>query len=110
MASRLNLLFQTAPKQFLERTVLFTNELSSPESQVLTRHKQVHHIDLEPVLTRSSARVLPNINSYSDTPLTSYFVPGSGFALIPKEDPPFKFVFFPEFVGCRLLVRREEDA
>ncbi len=109
MASRLNLLFRSAPRQFLERTVLFTDELSSPESQALLRHKQMHHIDLEPVQTRSSARVLPSINMYTDTSLTSYFAPASGFALIPKEDPPFRFVFFPEFVGCRLLVQREEN-
>lgn len=108
MASRLNLLFQNAPKQFLERTVLFTDELTSPESKALMQHKQVHHIDLEPVQTRSSARVLSNINAYTDLPLTSYFVPPSGYALIPREDPPCRFVFFPEFVGCRLLVRPEE--
>lgn len=108
MASRLNLLFQIAPKQFLERTVLFTDELTSPESESSTRHRQVHNIDLEPVQTRCSAKILPNINAYSDTPLTSYFVPPSGFALIPKENPPHRFVFLPEFVGCRLLVQREE--
>jgi hypothetical protein len=108
MASRLNLLFQNAPKQFLERTVLFTDELTSPESTALMRHKQMHHVDLQPLQTRSSARVLPNINAYADMPLTSYFVPAAGYALIPKEEPPARFIFLPEFVGCRLLVRPEE--
>lgn len=115
MASRLNLLFQSAPKQFLERTVLFSDKLNSPEAVSLTRHKQVHCIDIEPVqtpaLTRSSARVLPNINSYrayNDTPLVSYFVPGTGYALIPREDPPCRYVFLPEFVGCRLLIKPEQ--
>lgn len=108
MASRLNVLFHSAPKQFLERTVLFTDDLTSSESTALTRNRQVHFIDIEPVTTRSSVRVLPTINSYADMPLPSYFVPPSGFALIPKEDPPHRFVFLPEFVGCRLLVRHEE--
>jgi hypothetical protein len=110
MASRLNLLFQIAPRQFLERTVLFSDGLTSPESSVLLRHRIAHHIDLEPVQTRCSARVLPNINSYADAPLASYFVPPAGSVLIPREDPPCRFVFFPEFVGCRLLVRPEEAA
>ncbi|HZS54822.1 MAG TPA: hypothetical protein VFA65_10495 [Bryobacteraceae bacterium] len=108
MASRLNLLFRTAPKQFLERTVLFTDRLASPESLAFMRNRMVQYVDLEPVQTRSSARVLPNVNAYTDTPLESYFAPPGGSALIPKEDPPCRFVFFPEFVGCRLLVRREE--
>jgi len=108
MAARLNLLFQNAPKQFLEHTVLFTDRLTTPEFSNLMRHRAVHHIDLEPMQTRCSARVLPTINAYSDMPLTSYFAPPAGSALIPKEDPPCRFVFFPEFVGCRLLVRREE--
>ncbi|SRR5579884_20869 len=108
MASRLNLLFQTAPKQFMERMVLFTHGLTSPESAALTWGKQVHHLDIEPVATRSSVRVLPNINAYADMPLESYFVPAAGFALVPKEDPPCRFVFFPEFAGCRLLVQSKE--
>ncbi len=107
MASRLNLLFQTAPKQFLERTVLFTNELTSPESTALTQHRQVHFIDVQPIDTRTAARVLPNINAYSDLPLASYFIPPAGSALVPTENPPCRFVFLPEFVGCRILVRRE---
>jgi hypothetical protein len=108
MASRLNLLFQSAPKQFLERTVLFTDNLTSPESMALLRHKQVHCIDLEPLQTRSAARILPNVNAYNDLPMKSYFVPPAGYALIPKEDPPCRFVFFPEFVGCRMLLQPEE--
>jgi hypothetical protein len=109
MSSRLNLLFQSAPRQFLERTVLFSHALTSPESIALMRNKLVHHVDIEPIMTRSSARVLPNINAYTDTPLLSYFVPPGSFALIPREDPPQRFVFLPEFVGCRLLVRHEES-
>jgi hypothetical protein len=108
LASRLNLLFQSAPKQFLERTVLFTNKLSSPEAVSLMRHKQVHYIDIEPVQTRSAARVLGNLNSYTDLPLASYFVSGAGYALIPREYPPCRYVFLPEFVGCRLLIKSEE--
>jgi hypothetical protein len=109
MASRLNLLFQSAPKQFLERTVLFTDELTSPELASLLRHKHVHCIDIVPLDRRSKARVLLTVNEYTDTPLQSYFVPPAGFALVPKLDPPCRYVFLPEFVGCRLLVRPEES-
>jgi len=36
-------------------------------------------------------------------------VPPSSFALVPKQDPPCRYVFLPEFVGCRLLVRAGES-
>lgn len=107
MASRLNQLFQAAPKQFLEGIVLLTDELSAPESGTLLRNKQVHCIDLAPLDRRAIARVLPNVSAYSDLHLVSYFVPSGGFALIPKDNPPCRYVFMPEFVGCRLLVRHE---
>lgn len=107
MATRLNLRFQAAPRQFLEKTVLLTDELTVPETAALMRNRIAHHIDLQPLKERAMARVLAGLHLYSDTPLTSYFVPGGGFALIPKNDPPYKFVFFPEFSRCRLLLRRE---
>ena len=108
MGSRLNQRFQTAPKQFLERTVLLTDEFASSESAALLRHKQVHCIDIVPLDDRrTSGRVLPNVNAYQDMPLLGYFVTPTTFALIPKEDPPCRFVFLPEFVGCRLLLRPE---
>jgi hypothetical protein len=109
MSSRLNLLFQTAPRQFLEKTVLFTDELTSPEATALMRNRLVHHLDLQPITTRATARVLSSLHLYSDMPLTSYFVPPSGSTLFPKYDPPYRFVFFPEFTGCRLLLRSEGD-
>ena len=109
MASRLNLLFQTAPKQFLERTVLFTDELMSPESDALLRHKQVHFFDIQALQTRTVARVLKTISEYTVMPLAGYYVPPSGIALIPRDEPPHRFVFFPEFVGCRLMISPEGD-
>jgi hypothetical protein len=109
MASRLNHLFQTAPKQFLEKTVLFTGELATSESLALTRNRIAHHIDLEPLDQRVNARVLTGLHLYSDTPLTSYFVPPGNSILIPRRDPPYRFVFFPEFSRCRLLLRAEGE-
>jgi hypothetical protein len=109
MASRLNLLFQAAPRQYLERTVLFTHELTTPDALAAMRHRLTHHIDLQPLGTRSSAQVLTALHLYADTPLTSYFaVPGTSI-LIPRNDPPFRFVFLPEFSRCRLLVRAEGE-
>ena len=107
MASRLNLLFQTAPRQFLERTVLFTDELSSPASQAIMRNRLAHHLDIQPMNDRATARVLSGLHQYSDTPLTSYFAPPGVSILIPKDNPPYRFVFFPEFNSCRILLRAE---
>jgi hypothetical protein len=109
MASRLNLLFQSAPRQFLERIVLFTDELSSPASLSVTRNRIAHHVDIQPVGERGSARILNGLHEYSDAPLTSYFVRPGIPTLIPKENPPHRFVFFPEFNGCRLLLRAEGE-
>jgi hypothetical protein len=109
LASRLNLLFQTAPQKLLERTVLFTDELTSPDSAALLHNKQVHYMDIAPLDRRAIVRVLPNVSAYQDLPLLSYYVPPGGFALIPKEDPPCRFVFLPEFVGGRLLVQPDGD-
>jgi hypothetical protein len=109
MASRLNLLFQTAPRQFLERTVLFTDELSSPTSLSLTRNRIAHHVDIQPLNERATARVLSGLHQYSDTPLTSYFVPPGVSILVPKDNPPYRFVFFPEFSSCRMLLRAEGE-
>jgi len=104
MASRLNLLFQVSPRQFLEKTVLFTDGLAAPESLALMRNRIAHHIDLQPRNERVRAQVLSGLHLYADSPLTSYFVPPQGFALIQKENPPQRFVFFPEFSGSRILI------
>lgn len=109
MALRLNLRFQSAPRQFLERTVLFTDELSSPASLSLTRNRIAHHIDIHPLNERAAARVLSGLHQYSDAPLTSYFVPPGTSIVIPKEDPPYRFVFLPEFNGSRILLRAESE-
>lgn len=110
MASRLNQLFQVSPKGYLERTVLFTNDLGSPESADLTSNQLVHHIDIEPVNTRSKARVLRSLHEYSDMPMISYFVPATGSALVPINNPPHRLVFLPEFTCSRLLVRKKGES
>ncbi|HEX7360564.1 MAG TPA: hypothetical protein VF283_08735 [Bryobacteraceae bacterium] len=109
MSARLNQLFQYAPKQFLERTVLFTDQLTQPESAALMRNRISHFVDLQPLKERATARVLPAQHLYSDATLTSYFVPPGGFAIVPTDDPPYRFVFLPEFACCRLLVSRESE-
>jgi hypothetical protein len=109
MASRLNLRFQSAPQQFLERTVLFTDELSSPAALRLTRDRIAHHLDLQPLGERATARILTGLHEYSDAPLMSYFVRPGVPILIPKEDPPSRFVFFPEFNDCRMLLHAEGE-
>lgn len=109
MASRLNLLFNAAPRQFLERTVLFCDQLTSDESLSMMRNKITHFIDLEPLQLRASARVLAGLHQYEDTPLSSYFVPPVGTILVPKNDPPHRFVFLPEFSSSRLLVASDGD-
>jgi hypothetical protein len=101
MASRLNLLFHAAPKQFLERTVLFTHELTAPRNRI------THHVDIQPLEKRAIARMLEGLHLYTDTPLASYFVPPGEPVLIPKVNPPYRFVFMPEFTCCRLLIRPE---
>jgi hypothetical protein len=109
VSSRLNQLFQYAPRQFLEKTVLFTDELTGPENTALMRNRIAHFVDLQPIKERASARVLAAQHLYSDATLTAYFVPIGGFAIVPKEDPPYRFVFLPEFAGCRLLVGSESE-
>jgi hypothetical protein len=109
MASRLNQLFQVSPKGYLERTVLFTDELTSPESEALTSNQLVHHIDLEPINTRSKARLFRSLHEYSDMPLVSYFVPTKGSVLVPVDNPSHRFVFLPEFTCSRLLVRKNAE-
>ena len=105
MAQRLNLLFQNAPRQYLERTVLFTDELSTPESSALMRHRTMHHLDLQPIKERSTARVLNGLHQYQDLPLTCYFALPGTTTLVPKNDGPARFVLFPDFTRCRLLVQ-----
>ncbi len=109
MAQRLNLLFQNAPRQYLERTVLFTDELSTPESLALLRHRTLHHLDLQPLKERSTVRVLRGLHEYQDMPLTSYFALPGTTTLIPKNDGPARFVLFPDFTRCRLLVHADGD-
>lgn len=106
MASRLNHLLQTAPRQFLERTVLFTDGLSSPEAAQHMRNKIAHCIDIEPTgqHLQARARVLAAQHHYQDAPMLSYFVPPDAFAIVPKEDPLCRFIFLPEFTRSRLLV------
>lgn len=109
MASRLNLLFQTAPRQFLERTVLFTDELSSPASLALMRNRIAHHLDIQPIKERATVRVLSGLHQYSDAHLTSYFALPNISIFIPRENPPYRFVFLPEFNDCRLLLRADGE-
>ncbi len=110
MACRLNLLFQSAPRQFLERTVLFTDELASPASLSLTRNRIAHHLDIQPLNERATTRVLSGLHQYTDAPLTSYFIPPGVSILIPREDPPYRFVFVPEFNSSRILLSAESGA
>jgi hypothetical protein len=109
MACRLNLLFATAPQQFMERTVLFTDELTSPGAVALMRDRIAHHFDLQPANNRATAQVLAGQHLYRDTPLAGYFLPPRGSTVIPKDDSPYRFVFLPEFTCCRLMVRPEGD-
>ena len=104
MASRLNLLFQAAPRQFLERTVLLSDELITPESSATLQNRDVHHVDFQPSQGRVIARILPNLHLYQDVPLTSYVLRPMAPTLIPREDSLYKFVFLPEFSSCRLLI------
>ncbi len=111
MANRLNQLFQINPETYLERTVLFSNGLLSPDSQAIMANRLFHHVDIEPVNTRSRARLLPNLHQYfqlGDVPMVSYVVPTEGVALISKNDAQNDLVFIPEFTCCRLLVEDDE--
>lgn len=109
MASRLNLLFSAAPQQFLERTVLFCDRLTSEESLSVMRNKLTHFIDFEPLQLSANARVLAGLHEYQDTPLASYFVPPAGTLLLPKNNSPHRFVFMPEFSSARLLVATDGE-
>jgi|GEM_PF-5437735 len=104
MASRLNHLFQIAPGAFLERIVLFMDGLNTPAATTRMRDKITHFIDLESAGRNARARVLAGHHLYQDAPMLSYFVPPTGFTLIPREDPPHQLVFLPEFTRCRLLI------
>ena len=112
MASRLNQLFQVAPQSYLERTVLFSHDLASFESRSMMANKLLHHVDIDPVNTRSRARLLPDLHQYfknSDVPMVSYVVPFKSIALIPKTNSPHRLVFMPEFTCCRLLVEDDKE-
>jgi hypothetical protein len=111
VANRLNQLFQINPQTYLERTVLFSNGLLSPESQAIMANRLFHHVDIEPLNIRSRARLLPNLHQYfqlGDVPMVSYVVPTEGVALISKNDGQNDLVFIPEFTCCRLLVEDDE--
>lgn len=109
MAMRLNQLFQMAPDSYLERTVLFSDALGSPEASAITANCLLAHVDIEPVNTRSKARVLASIHQYLDTPMPSYLVPLTGSILVPVEQTPQRTVFMPEFSCSRLLVQRDGE-
>lgn len=68
------------------------------------RNKLAHFIDLERSGQHARARVFPAQHLYQDAPLLSYFASGSEPLLIPRENPPYRFVFFPDFSRCRLLI------
>jgi len=106
MAFRLNHLFQTAPLNVLARTVIFVDGLN-PAGM---RNKQTHFIDLEPSGKHARARVLAGMHQYQqDAPLESYFAGPGTATLIPREDPPYRFVFLPDFTNCRLLIAAAGD-
>jgi hypothetical protein len=106
MAFRLNHLFQTAPRNVLARTVIFVDELNGAQM----RNKLTHFIDLEPTGKHARARVLAGLHQYQqDAPLQSYFVAPGTTTLIPREDPPYRFVFLPDFTNCRLLIAADGD-
>lgn len=112
MASRLNQLFLIAPESYLQRTVLFSHDLGTPESFGKMANKLLHHVDIDPLNIRSRARLLNSIHEYfqhSDVPMISYVVPLEGIALVPKEPSPHPLVFLPEFTCCRLLVQDDGD-
>jgi hypothetical protein len=110
MASRLNTRFISAPKQFLERTVLFSDGLLSEESTALSRNRLTHFFDLEPVKEQATLRVLAGQHLYvNDTHVTGYFVKPGSSTMVPKGDTSFRFVFLSEFTCCRLLVRNDGD-
>ena len=109
MASRLNHLFQIAPESYLQRTVLFSNELLSPESYQIMEGRTVHSVDIEQVNTRNTRlRLLSSFHQYADQPMFSYVVPVEGIVMAPKNDPPQRLVFIPEFTCCRLLVQDDQ--
>ena len=112
MSTRVNQLFLISPESYLHRTVLFSNDLATPESAALMANKLLHHVDIEPVTNRSRVRLFPSIHEYarhSDVPMISYVVPLEGVALVPKEGSPHTLVFIPEFTCSRLLVHDDEQ-
>ncbi|MGC2658889.1 MAG: hypothetical protein WA324_13105 [Bryobacteraceae bacterium] len=110
MAERLNIRFVSAPKQFLEHTVVFTDGLLTGESAALTRNKLTHFFDLEPLKGRTALRVLAGQHLYSnDTHISGYFVKPGSSTMVPVGDTPHPYIFLSEFTSCRLLVRRDGD-
>ena len=110
MASRLNIRFVSAPKQFLERTVVFSDGLLSAESSALSRNRLTHFFDFEPLKERTMLRVLAGQHLYeNDTHVTGYFVKPGASTMVPRGDTPHPFVFLSEFTCCRLLVRKDGD-
>jgi hypothetical protein len=106
MAFRLNHLFQTAPEAVLARTVIFMDGINPAQM----RHKLTHLIDLEPIGKHARARVLTGMHQYQqDSPLQSYYVVPGCATTVPRQNPPCRFVFLPDFTRCRLLISAEGD-
>lgn len=78
--------------------------LSTPVAAVQMRNRLAHFIDFEPSGPHARARVFPAQHLYQDAPLLSYFVSPNEPILIPRDNPPHRFVFLPDFSRCRLLI------
>ena len=109
MAARLNQLFRTAPRQYLERTVLFLSSLCEWEYQPLLRTRIVNFFDLDPVGIHSRMIVLSGLHCYTDTPLSGYFLPPGGTVTLPTADGPHVFLFVRDFLNSAIHLSREGD-
>lgn len=107
MASRLNVLFRNAPRQFLERTVVFTEALYEPECQAPLRTRGINFYDLEPMGPHARLTVLAGLHLYQDATISGYFLPAGGAVYLPATDGPHQFAFLTSFLNARLWVARE---
>lgn len=78
--------------------------LSTLEAAAQMRHKVAHFIDFERSGPHARARIFPAQHLYQDAPLPGYFLSPNEPILIPRDNPPHRFVFLPDFSRCRLLV------
>ena len=98
MSTRVNQLFLISPESYLHRTVLFSNDLATPESSRLIANKLLHHVDIEPVTNRSRVRLFSNIHEYaphSDVPMISscaLLVNWEPLSTTASDKPPFLFL------------------